>query len=532
MEQSDPEIDSQAAQSTLPGPDLPERAALAFGEVSDPGAFLKAPAFEAGTLLGLIVEQGEDVHRALRRALRAAEMVDVLEDRAQAGALYRAIATLHALLGHHEDANEWVGRTLRATGAQNVREELSRTDTMRTALSHLAGDMVGAIRLANNALGRHSRRVGDPCRNLLLALLGQSYLQLGQISKASQCAAAIVKGGSLSESDPGASLGLLLQGDLVLRRALVALPLFRGELLCGNEADSEGVDRPARSRMAHAAYQVAFEHSYRFGLFREMAIAGMARARLLLNPRQSDFDQLVKHLHAMDARGLIYERDRTRLNLAVLYLVHDGAREARNWLAPLAQTALMRPGTLLEYDVLFCAALAAARSGDARQGLAYLSEYNARIRAQNLTRVSLPPPNIDPAGPRRPYPAVERRGRARDENALVERVAALVREHPGAPTHSSDLAAMEGISRRSLEYKLRRATGKSPREFVTAIRLELAHAALKNEPANDAETLTALAMSLGFRSYRSFTQAYRKAFGSYPAQAAQEANVVVPDAPA
>ena len=464
------------------------------------------------------------LHAALRRALRRVDALGHGTTDARALPLYRSVAVLYALLGHDEDAQEWFARSLRPIEGRLTLDAVSATDTLRAALAYLGGGYVATIRLVNNALTRHSRRAGDRHRNLLIALLAAAYLRLGQLTKAEQCVDAVLNSRGRTQRDAGFTLALLLRGEINLWAILRTDPCFRGQLLFVDDLPRRSLDRAARATRARLAFEeVAGAANVGFPL-KEMAEAGLACTRLVLEPLECDWEYLQRHVQLMTTEGLAHLRDLARLDLSVLYLVHGRSREARSWLTPLAEKTLARPGEPFEHDVLFCAAMAAERSGDSHRALAFLSEYNVRIRAQHLTRVPLPPPNVATQTAPPCIPVEERRVSQVEDSALVARVTALVRNHPANPAHSLQLAAMEGISRRTLEYKFRRQTGKSPKEFVTAIRLEMAYGALSNQAPEEPGMLAALAKSLGFRNYRAFARAFRKTYGFSPAQSLETAS--------
>jgi AraC-like DNA-binding protein len=56
---------------------------------------------------------------------------------------------------------------------------------------------------------------------------------------------------------------------------------------------------------------------------------------------------------------------------------------------------------------------------------------------------------------------------------------------------------------------------------VSSIRLEIAYESLRNQGAQEPGMLTTLAKSIGFKDYRTFARAFRKAYGLSPAQAAK-----------
>lgn len=431
------------------------------------------------------------------------------------------IALLYGLDGFEADAREWFGRAQRPdTRSPSVSESerVVALEVVRAALSYLGGDYVATIRSANLTLGRVCRREGDPYRSELIALLGHAYLRLGQIFKAEHCVKAILKSGPGPNFDLGWALGLLLQGEIHAWSIVRAAPGFRGQLLYVDEWGLKTVDAGARAEWARIAFETARDYCAGWQPLADAAQAGLVRIRLLFAPVQADWLWLEQHARRAEKAGIAHERDATQLNLAILSLLQRDAAPARRWLAPLQTQALARPGSPFELDVLYGAALAAEYSGDPRTALSCLSEYNARIRAQHLSRVMVPPPNLEPDAEERVLPDLRRR-RGDEDGTLIAKVSALVREHPDAPTHSRQLAAMAGISRRTLEYTFRRATGKSPKEYVTGLRLQQAYEALAEPDLQGHLTLAQVARSTGFSNYRSFVRAFKRVYGINPSQA-------------
>lgn len=126
--------------------------------------------------------------------------------------------------------------------------------------------------------------------------------------------------------------------------------------------------------------------------------------------------------------------------------------------------------------------------------LVQLEEFMARIRMHHLSRVAVPPPNL-----------------AGQSSAL-----ALVASRPKS-TEIDDLAIVFGVSRRTLQYRFRRATGKTPKEFVTALRVEHAHELLAGRSVWQRADLEKLASATGFANYRTFVRAYRARYRCHPA---------------
>ena len=458
------------------------------------------------------------VRDALRCLLRSAEQLESDTQARLRDPIYRGIALCYGLLGHDQDAREWCGIAHRHALSGGSFDAVTASDALFAGLAHLAGNHVATIRIANQALSQHSRRDGDSHRNVILSVLGGSYLRLGQIGKAEQCVHAIMKSPPERAKDIGFNLGLLLSGDIRLWTIVRQHPHFRGQLLFVDELSGLSHDESMLARDALEVFKRAHDYAAGTPYLQQLAQAGMAKARLVCEPSAGDWQFLEKHAQWMAERGILYQRDLTRLHLGVWRLMHNDSSLARHALVPLAGAAMAKAATTVEHDALFCGAVAAGRCGDTQSAFGYLSEYNTRIRQQNLSRVAVPPPNVDSQVDDINFQDIRRRSEDLDD-LIVDRVAAYVRAQPGAPTASDELAAMAGVSRRTLQYRFRRATGKSPKEFVTSLRLEEAKKALGNATGSRRRDLEELSKATGFPNYRSFVRAFTKAYGMSPAEA-------------
>lgn len=468
------------------------------------------------------------IREALRCLLRAAEHLESATRLETGGPIYRGIAFCYGLLGHDEDAREWCGVAHRHALSSSSFDAVAASDALFACLAQLSGNHVASIRIANQALSQHSRRDGDRHRNAILSVLGGSYLRLGQIGKAEQCVHAIMKSPPESVDDIGFNFGLLLSGDIRLWTIVRQHPHFRGQLLFVDELSGVSHDEAMLAQDALEAFKRAHERAAGSVYLQQLARAGMAKARLICEPTATDWQLLEQHVQWMAERGILYERDLTRLHLGVWRLMHNDASSARHALVPLATAAMAKAATAVEHDALFFGSVAAGRCGDTQSAFGYLSEYNARIRQQNLSRVAVPPPNVDSQMEDVNFHDPKRRNEGLDD-FIVDRVAAFVRAQPGAPTPSDELAAMAGVSRRTLQYRFRRATGKSPKEFVTSLRLEEAKKALGNATGSRRRDLEELSKATGFPNYRSFVRAFTKAYGMSPAEAVLDSEAAADD---
>lgn len=88
--------------------------------------------------------------------------------------------------------------------------------------------------------------------------------------------------------------------------------------------------------------------------------------------------------------------------------------------------------------------------------------------------------------------------------------------HAANPVSLSELAERLGIGLRSLQLAFRRELGCSPREYLTACRLELARQRLLSD--NVRSTVTEIALECGFTDMANFARKYRLHFGERPSQ--------------
>ncbi len=439
-----------------------------------------------------LVSSGE-LRFAVELLLRLEEVELEADPRAEVATL---LAQCYARLGLQGDTTEWLAKAQRRsvkTGSQ------SAFDATHVAILHCFGHEVNAIRIANQLLGRQSRRVTDPERMQLLGVLGSAYLRLGQVNKAQLCAEAMIDASSDVE---GRWAGFALLGEIKLWSVVRQHPAFMAEVLSSDDMTARP---PAPGRLisdAIDAYAEARAGAPIGSVARRYTEIGLARAGVAGRPESSEWSKLEAHIAWLHQRGLCQERDVARLHLGTLLLLHRRAVDARRWLVPLADAALAKPGVALEHDALYFASVACSESGLDRAALLYLNRYNVRIREQHLSRATLPPPNLE-----RPSDAMTLRShhRRRGESGrdVVDQVVERVRLAPQARFDARQLAQQAGISRRTLENDFRRVTGLPPKEFATRLKLlefqRRVAGLIEPEPAE----LEQLARGLGFSSYRS-----------------------------
>ncbi|GJE27621.1 AraC family transcriptional regulator [Methylobacterium organophilum] len=96
----------------------------------------------------------------------------------------------------------------------------------------------------------------------------------------------------------------------------------------------------------------------------------------------------------------------------------------------------------------------------------------------------------------------------------LERVEAFIANHLFDDLTVAELAAVACMSVAHFTRSFRAATGRTPYDYVSGCRLDLAKRRLLNEDTQIAE----IAAATGFSSQANFTRAFRKALGVTPAQ--------------
>jgi transcriptional regulator GlxA family with amidase domain len=96
----------------------------------------------------------------------------------------------------------------------------------------------------------------------------------------------------------------------------------------------------------------------------------------------------------------------------------------------------------------------------------------------------------------------------------VREVAEYLDAHAEEPVSVADLAAMTGVSVRSIHAGFRRHRGCSPMEFLRERRLALARTRLLSSPES---TVARVALDCGFEHLGRFSGQYRARFGEGPA---------------
>lgn len=98
---------------------------------------------------------------------------------------------------------------------------------------------------------------------------------------------------------------------------------------------------------------------------------------------------------------------------------------------------------------------------------------------------------------------------------IVSRVIEALHADPGRSWTAADMAEIAGVSVRRLQEGFRDHVGRSPREYLTEVRLEAVHAELSSAAAT---TVTDAALRWGFTHSGRFSAAFRARFGVTPSQ--------------
>jgi AraC-like DNA-binding protein len=99
----------------------------------------------------------------------------------------------------------------------------------------------------------------------------------------------------------------------------------------------------------------------------------------------------------------------------------------------------------------------------------------------------------------------------------VKRVVDFIHAHLDQPLDITQLVAISGTSRRSLEQAFRNGLGTSPQRYIQSCRLQAIRKILLRHQPGDLQ-LSALAFHWGFAQPSHFTAAYKQAFGELPSQ--------------
>ncbi|MEU6214513.1 helix-turn-helix transcriptional regulator [Streptomyces sp. NPDC047023] len=177
------------------------------------------------------------------------------------------------------------------------------------------------------------------------------------------------------------------------------------------------------------------------------------------------------------------------------------------------------PATALRMDCLTGATPAADRMwATAAEGAAAIPDAlctplvaDATARLLAATALSVFPNNFVPHDPLAPGPG-------HVGQTTLQCAAAFMEENAHRPVTLADIAAASSVSGRALQYAFRRAHGTGPLGYLRQVRLRRAHAELLAAHPADGTTVAAVAARWGWSNRGRFSTAYRKLFGTSPAE--------------
>jgi len=97
----------------------------------------------------------------------------------------------------------------------------------------------------------------------------------------------------------------------------------------------------------------------------------------------------------------------------------------------------------------------------------------------------------------------------------VEQARRILAEHPEGPHTTARLAREVGLSQGHLRRQIRAAYGKTPRRYLTEVRMERAFELLRTTPRG----IEQVAHSVGYPSVAVFNRMFKRAFGVTPSKA-------------
>jgi transcriptional regulator GlxA family with amidase domain len=106
---------------------------------------------------------------------------------------------------------------------------------------------------------------------------------------------------------------------------------------------------------------------------------------------------------------------------------------------------------------------------------------------------------------------------------IVDQFENIARAHFGTWMRMADLCRIAGVNQRTLLRAFRATYGTTPHRHLHALRLAEARCALLSRSPS-AQTITQVALGLGFRELGRFAADYRTAFGESPSDTRRRAS--------
>ena len=103
---------------------------------------------------------------------------------------------------------------------------------------------------------------------------------------------------------------------------------------------------------------------------------------------------------------------------------------------------------------------------------------------------------------------------AKQNKIWLQKVKNVILRHAGNnELKTADLAELLEMNKRTLERKLKKLIGKSPKQYLNEIRLQLAHQLIMDKKWKDTQQI---AFAVGFEGRDHFSRIFKKHFGYSP----------------
>ncbi|GHE91449.1 transcriptional regulator [Amycolatopsis deserti] len=108
---------------------------------------------------------------------------------------------------------------------------------------------------------------------------------------------------------------------------------------------------------------------------------------------------------------------------------------------------------------------------------------------------------------------------------VVREVTDFIEQAPALPASAAELAAIAGVSERSLQRAFREQVGISPMRYVSDVRLRRVREELERAGRSGSDTVTQIAARVGVSNFGRFARIYRERFGELPSETKRRAAV-------
>lgn len=462
------------------------------------------------------------------------------------------LAVCFAMLGMEPDALDWCLEAEKLSRARRDGALLFQVRVLRLWLM-VDGRRIASV-LESGANLLRAVNLPDEIRALVVAGLMLTAARSGDFVSAERLA----ESSTSFQHRPGLGSTLLdlVIADTRFREALLELPQFEGSLAKRSHAFEVGTSTLEFADVlltsANRFQQIAIK-AVRWPLIADLATVSGTAARLLseqLRGKRPSLAVIERHVAKLSSLGLAPLLRHVRFLLAVLVLHQGRGATAEGWLANGAP--LGRFIDRADPDELLLLSFARAEGLDFagayrlfRSYVALATDHAAQcsdirvVLTDKLTDAArgVAPGAMALRAPPRDYTerilqpgqvlhllgrtaALPDIGISHQVAAMLERTTAAVREMVeddlSRPLLVKDIVAALGISRRTLEIRVRRSSGTSVKRYIASIRLQHARHLLLAVEVLTTDAVKRIALQVGFPTYRTFSTAYRRSFGMVP----------------